>query len=352
LYLPIRLAIPRKNQMAPELLVAAIMLMALVLYALLGGADFGGGVWDLLASGPRARAQRALIADAIAPIWEANHVWLIVVIVLLFTAFPPAFYAIMVALHVPLTLMLIGIVMRGAAFTFRHYDSHRDDVQRRWSRIFAVASTITPVTLGMSVGGIVSGKIVSDLKNVGVEYYFDSWLAPFPVVLGLLTLAIFSFLAAVYLAAETDDPDLQNDFRARALMSALAVFCFAWLAFFLSESGAPRIREGLLHSTWAVPFHLITGAVAAGVMWMLWIRRYLLARALAAIQVAMILLGWGMAQYPYIVVPALTISEAAAPYATLRLLLIALASGAVLLFPSFYYLYRIFKGRKAFAVQD
>jgi len=338
--------------MAPEVIVAAIMLLALILYALLGGADFGGGVWDLLASGPRAKAQRALIADAIAPIWEANHVWLIVVIVLLFTAFPPAFYSIMVALHVPLTLMLIGIVMRGAAFTFRHYDSHRDDVQRRWSGIFAVASTITPVTLGMCVGGIVSGRIVSDLKTEGIDYYFASWLAPFPLALGLLTLALFSFLAAVYLAAEAEDVELKIDFRNRALISALVVFSFAWLAFILSETGAPRIRKGLLHSTWALPFHLITGATAAGAIWALWIRKYLLARALAAIQVALILTGWGMAQYPYIIVPALTISEAAAPVATLRLLLIALAGGAVLLFPSFYYLYRIFKGRKAFAIRD
>ena len=122
-----------------EVIVAGLMLVALIFYALLAGADFGGGVWDLLATGPRAERQRALIADAIGPIWEANHVWLILVVVILFTAFPPAFAAIMTALHIPLTLMLIGIVLRGAAFTFRTYDTQDNDVQRRWSRVFAIA---------------------------------------------------------------------------------------------------------------------------------------------------------------------------------------------------------------------
>src|SRR5262245_53745272 len=123
-----------------EVIVAGIMLISLILYALLGGADFGGGMWDLLASGERARKQRAAIAEAIGPIWEANHVWLILVIVLLFTAFPRAFAVMMTALHIPIAAMLLGIVLRGTTFVFRSYDSKADDVQRRWGTVFGISS--------------------------------------------------------------------------------------------------------------------------------------------------------------------------------------------------------------------
>src|SRR5436853_3282711 len=142
-----------------EVLLAGAMLVSLTFYVLMGGADYGGGVWDLLAWGPRTRQQRELIAQALGPVWEANHVWLILVIVILFTGFPPAFAAIATALHIPLTLMLIGIVLRGSAFTFRSYDRREDNVQRRWGRIFAIASLITPILLGLVVGAIASGEI-------------------------------------------------------------------------------------------------------------------------------------------------------------------------------------------------
>src|SRR5678815_2437613 len=149
----------RRHALPLETIIAGVMIAALVLYALLGGADYGGGVWDLFALGKRQREQRALIADAISPVWEANHVWLILVIVVLFTAFPPAFAAIATALHIPITLLLIGIVLRGTAFTFRTYDVQRDDVQRRWSLIFSIASIITPILLGTILGAIASGTI-------------------------------------------------------------------------------------------------------------------------------------------------------------------------------------------------
>src|SRR5262249_36676422 len=140
-------------------LIGFVMIASLVLYALGAGADFGGGVWDLLASGPRAKRQRELIAHAIGPIWEANHVWLILVIVLLFVAFPPAFAAMSIVSHIPLAVMLVGIVLRGSAFVFRSYDVQTDDVQTRWSRLFAVGSIVAPVMLGVCVGAIASGNI-------------------------------------------------------------------------------------------------------------------------------------------------------------------------------------------------
>src|SRR5215510_7591863 len=205
-----------------DVLIAGAMMISLTFYALLGGADFGGGVWDMFASGPRKQAQRELIAEAIGPVWEANHVWLILVVVLLFTAFPPAFAAIATALHIPLTLMLIGIVLRGSAFTFRSYDRRTDDVQRRWGRVFSSASLITPILLGVTVGAISSGRIRSDYTNFATAFV-SPWLAPFPFAVGFFALALFAFLAAAYLTVEAEDESLREDFRLRALVSAITV---------------------------------------------------------------------------------------------------------------------------------
>lgn len=352
-----------------EVLLAGVMLLSMTIYALLGGADYGGGVWDLFTRGPRAKEQRALIADAIGPIWEANHVWLILVIVILFTAFPPAFAAIMTALHIPLTLMLIGIVLRGTAFTFRTYDVQRDEVQRRWSVVFAISSVFTPVMLGICIGAIASGSIMVENGVVKTDF-FSSWLAPFPIAVGGFALALFAFLAAVYLTVEAggdaDDGDsnhgghggrsghvgaaLQEDFRVRALGAAVAVAVAALAVFLLSGSGAPRIRAGLSASPWALPLQIATGVTAIGAIWALWTRRFPLARALAALQVTLILWGWGVAQFPYLVEPSITIQAAAGPQVTLRLLLGALIVGALILFPSFFLLFRVFKGKQAFAV--
>jgi cytochrome bd ubiquinol oxidase subunit II len=325
-----------------ETIVAGVIIASLVLYALLGGADYGGGVWDLFAFGPRARRQRELIANAISPVWEANHVWLILVIVILFTAFPPAFAAIATALHIPITLLLIGIVLRGTAFTFRTYDVQRDDVQRRWSLVFSIASIITPILLGTILGAIASGtiRVESGMMTSG---FFQSWLAPFPIAVGFFALALFGFLAAVYLTLETRERELQEDFRLRALLSGVVVGLLALTVFVLAKTGAPTVRAGISRSWWALGLHLFTAIFAIGAFYALWTRRYTLARVCAAAQVTLILLGWAFAQYPHLVEPDITISSAAAPRITLQLLLGALVAGAILLFPSYYYLFRIFK---------
>ena len=325
-----------------EIVIASVMIAALVLYALLGGADYGGGVWVLFAFGRRAREQRTLIAKAISPVWEANHVWLILVIVLLFTAFPPAFAAIATALHIPITLLLIGIVLRGTAFTFRTYDLQRDDVQRRWSLVFSIASIITPVLLGTILGAIASGTI--RVENGAVTSGFlRSWLAPFPIAVGLFALTLFAFLAAAYLTVEAPKRELQEDFRARALVSGVAVGLLALTVFVLAKSGAPTVRAGISRSWWALGLHLLTGMFATAAFYALWTRRYKLARVCAAAQITLILLGWAFAQFPHVIEPDVTIASAAAPQITLELLLIALAAGAIVLFPSYYYLIRVFK---------
>lgn len=328
--------------MPMNLCVAGAMIAALTFYALLAGADYGGGVWDLLAFGRRAKAQRDLIAHAIGPVWETNHVWLILLVVLLFVGFPMAYAALATALHIPLTLALIGIVLRGAAFTFRTYDSQRDDVQRRWSRLFSYASLVTPVLLGVTLGAMASGKITVE-NDIVTSGYVLSWLAPFPFAVGFFVLVLFAFLAAVYLTLETNDPELQDDFRKRALAAGVVSGIMAALVFVLSAEGAPKVRAGLTASYFAIPLHGLTALCALGAFYTLWKRQYSAARILVAAQISLILWGWALAQYPCIIEPNITIDSAAAPPAMLRLLLIALAAGSIVLFPSIYYLFRIFK---------
>ncbi len=334
-------------ELTPAFLVAAAILAALTAYVLMAGADFGGGVWDLLATGPRRARQRALIADAIGPIWEANHVWLILVVVLLFVCFPAAFARLSITLHVPLTLMLVGIVLRGSAFTFRSYDSQRDDVQRRWGLLFSWASLVTPVLLGVAAGTAAAGRIPAAPAASFTAGYVTPWLQPFPFAIGALTLALFAFLAAVYLTVEARDPALQEDFRRRALAAQVALFLAAMVTLALARAGAPHVWEGLVASRWSPGYHAAVALPAVTAFAALLRRRYRLARLAAPVQATLILWGWGFVQYPYLLPPDLTIEGAAAPAATLELILAALALGFVVLVPSLAYLFRIFKGRDA-----
>lgn len=329
-----------------EFIAAGTMIVSLTFYALLGGADYGGGIWDLFASGPRAKAQRELISEAIGPIWEANHVWLILVVVILFTAFPPAFSVIATALHIPLTLVLIGIVMRGSAFTFRAYDSKRDDVQHRWSLMFSISSLLTPILLGVTLGAIASGTITVENGAV-TSGFIRSWFAPFPFAVGFFALTLFAFLAAVYLTLETENPELQEDFRKRALLTGLAVGVLALIVFLLSGSGAPQVRAGLTASWYAPALHLLTAIFALGAFYFLWMRRYRVARMCAIGQVILIIWGWAASQFPFIVEPHITITSAAAPRITLVLMLSALSAGTLLLLPSFFYLFSVFKSHRS-----
>jgi cytochrome d ubiquinol oxidase subunit II len=316
---------------------AGVILVALNAYVLLGGADFGGGVWDLFARGPRKTSQRDLIERAIGPVWEANHVWLILAVVLLFTCFPPAFARLAIALHVPLSLVLIGIVLRGSAFTFRSYGAGREE-ERRWGRVFAVASLVTPIVLGVVVGAVASGAVRDVGRGTGdgfYQLYMAPWLTPFAFAVGLFALACFAFLAAVYLTLEARERALQEDFRRRAIGAGVAVFIMAALGLLLSHQG-PRVGGGLVTAA---------GIVAASAFAALWGRRYRAARVAAAAQVSLILWGWGLAQFPYLLPPDLTVARAAAPAVTLELVLGALGLGALVLFPSLYYLFRVFKAK-------
>ncbi len=329
----------------PAVLLAGAVVVALNAYVVLAGADFGGGVWDLFARGPRRDRQRDLIAHAIGPVWEANHVWLILVVVLLFTCFPPVFSRIAIALHIPITLILLGIVLRGSAFTFRSYGGDDVPTQRRWGRLFATASLVTPLLLGVAVGTIAAGRVRPPTGAGFVTDYIKPWLSLFTASVGVLTLLLFAFLAAVYLTLEADEGEVREDFRRRALGSGVAVFLAAMLTLALAWQEAPLVWNGLVTAPRAIPVHLLTGASASLALWALWRRRYALARAAAVAQISFILWGWALAQFPWLLPPSLGIAEAAAPAITLKLTLGALALGAAVLFPSLFYLFRVFKSQ-------
>ncbi len=324
--------------------VCGALLVALTVYVLTGGADYGGGVWDLLASGPRAKAQRELIERAIGPIWEADHVWLILVVVIVFEAFPPAFAAIMIAMHIPLTLMLVGIVLRGSAFSFRSYGGGPERAQIRWDRMFSIASLVTPVLLGVIVGAIASGRIPKDPRHLG-DFVWP-WMTPFCFAVGIFAVALFAYLAAIYATLEPAEAEVREDFRQRALIAGTAVGMIAGVVLLLSIHGAPEIWAGLTERVWTWPLIWITSILGLAALYALRVRRFQIARLCAAGEVSLIVWGWAFAQFPYLLEPDLDIYNAAAPPVTLHILAGALTAGAFILFPSYRYLMLVFKSHR------
>ena len=321
--------------------VAVSILASLVLYCLLGGADFGGGIWNLLCRGRRGAAQRELIDHAIGPVWETNHIWVIVAVVVLFTGFPPAFAALSTSLFIPVTLMLAGIVLRGAGFAFHYYNLHEGGGRGRWGTLFASASLLTPLLLGIVIGSVSSGFLRSPAPGYAGASW--EWLSAFPLSVGVLTLAVFSYLAAVYLILETPDAELREDFRRRALWSAGTVALLLLLVLQMARKGAPEFYQALLKSRWSTGLVFLTAASGVASFAALLLRAYPIARVCAAAQTVLVLVGWGAAQHPYLIRPDITIATAASPPATLRLILVVLAAGALFLFPSIFLLFRIFK---------
>ncbi|MDA8343859.1 MAG: cytochrome d ubiquinol oxidase subunit II [Thermaerobacter sp.] len=325
---------------------AILALLALTAYALLGGADFGGGAWDLLASGPRGEGQRAAISRAMGPVWEANHVWLIFLLVLLFTAFPAAFVAVVIALFLPLHLVLLGVILRGASFVFRAHGAHsgpRAPLQRTFGAAFGAASTLTPVLLGAALAAVSSGGIRARPGGMVTAPPLHSWFTPFAIATGLLTLALSSYLAAVYLTLETQGR-LREDFRRRALGAGIALLLLAALDLPLMAWDAPRLFSRLWSPT-AAPLLIGGFLLALFSLALVYRRRFGLGRVLSALSGIALLWGWGFAQWPYVVYPDFSILASAAPKPALLQILYTLPVGVLLLAPSLYLLFKVFKGR-------
>ncbi len=328
--------------MCLEVVLAGVILGSLTFYVLLGGADFGAGVWHLFARGSRASAERQLIGDAIAPIWEANHVWLITVITVLFAAFPPVYALLSTVLHIPIVILLIGIVLRGSAFAFRHYDVKPDGAHLYWEQLFAASSLITPVLFGIILGSITSGRVTLTGKSFW-SVFVQPWLQPFPLTVGVFALVLFAYLAAVYLILEARDEGLQELFRRRAIIAALVAAFLEETVMLLARTGATRLWSEVHGTLWGGLAELSSALFAMSGIYLLWRRHFWWARLCAIGQVTIALWTLGIAQFPYLVPPSLTVFNAAAPQATLNIIFAVLCFGALLLFPSLFYLYRVFK---------
>jgi cytochrome bd ubiquinol oxidase subunit II len=321
--------------------VLSIMFLGLVAYGLFGGADFGAGIWDLLAGGTRRGArQRELIEHSIAPVWEANHVWLIFVLVVLWTAFSGAFAAIVSTMYIPLTLAAFGMIARGAAFAFRKSITTLG-MRRFLGASFALSSLVTPFFLGAVVGGVASGRVPPGIAQGDVV---TSWINPTSLLGGVLAVLVCAYLAAVFLCEDAHREgadDLAEWFRLRALGTAALTGLVGIAGLFVLRSDAPRLFSGLTGRAAPVVALSVVAGVAA--LWLLLTRRYVPARAASALAVTAILVGWALAQYPYLLLPGLTIEEAARGRATLVAMLVALVVGAVILVPALVYLYALFQ---------
>lgn len=327
-------------------LCAALALGGLIAYVLLGGADFGGGVWDFLASGPRREQQREAIENALAPVWEANHVWLIFVIVLLFTCFPGGYAALCTGLFIPMHVVLLGIVLRGAAFVFRKYGAMTGGetrAMRLWDLTFGGASVISPLLLGMSFGAITSGAVRAEASTTSNL----PWISPYSLGCGFLALSTCAYLAAVYLVVETDG-EVREDFRKRAVATGTTTAALAALVLLLAYREAHWFVEQLF-SLRSLPIVVVgIGCFAASAL-AVFRRHYLLSCVCAIAEVIALLIGWGVAHREFIVYPDFPLVTSAAPSAMLRFVLISTLFGLLLLVPSLVFLMRVFKGHLFFS---
>ena len=324
------------NHSAETIAVAVLLIVAIAGYALFAGADLGGGIWDLLAGGDqRGAAPRAEIDASVTPVWEANHVWIIFGLVVFWTGFPSAFGAVMTALFVPLALSLLGIVLRGVGFAFRH-EAERLSTKRLYGAMFAASSLITPFFLGTVVGAVATGAVPA---NPGGNV-FSAWTSPTAVVTGVLFVATCAYISGIYLVADCDRrgrPDMARYFRRRALAAGMAAGMLAAINLVLLRDSAPYLWDRLLGPALPAVVVSVVGGIAALVL--LPTNRPHLLRGAAALAVAGVVAGWGVAQYPWILPGALTLAQGSAPLSTQLALFAVLGLAVLLVLPAFAWLY-------------
>jgi cytochrome bd ubiquinol oxidase subunit II len=319
--------------------VGAILLAGITLYAVLGGADFGGGLWDLLAgTTARGRAARDLIDESITPIWEANHVWLIFDLVIFWTAFPHAFASVMTALALPIWLAVGGIVLRGAGFAFRK-EITRLSLQRAAGAAFAFSSLLTPFFMGTVVGAIATGAVPADASHASLA----AWTSPTALLSGFVFVAACGYLAAVYLVVEAGrrgDRPMRAYFTRRALGAAVAAGALSLAALFEVQNSDPAFFNRLTGR--ALPLVGLAGVCGLAVLALLTAGRTKGIRAIAALGVAAVIWGWGVAQYP-VLLPrtAVTLTNAGATQATFVALVVVTIAAVILVVPSFALLYTL-----------
>ncbi len=317
--------------------IAVVLFFGVSAYALLGGADFGAGFWDLVAGGAdRGRRPREVVDHSIGPVWEANHVWLIFCLVVLWTAFSEAFASIMLTLFVPLTLAALGIVLRGSSFAFRK-EVYRERSRRNFGSIFAVSSVLVPFCLGAVAGGIASGRVPAGGTSGDI---WESWLNPTSILGGVLAVVVCAYLAATYMvydAERTAGPDMVEYYRRRALVMAVVAGVLALAGIFILRDDARYVFDGM--TARALPLVILSALCGIGSIFLLLRTNHRGARLVAAGAVVAIIWGWGVAQWPYMLPTSLKVSAAAAPDPTLVTVLVVFVIAAIVILPSLALLY-------------
>ncbi|GAA3511393.1 cytochrome d ubiquinol oxidase subunit II [Aeromicrobium panaciterrae] len=324
--------------MSLAVLVAVAMFAGILAYALFGGADFGSGFFDLTAGGSeRGGELRALIDHSIGPVWEANHVWLIYVLVIWWTGFPETFAAATTTLTLPLALALVGIVLRGASFAFRKYSATLAQA-RLFGIVFAGSSLITPFFLGAAAGAVASGRVPAE----GNGDQLSSWLHPTSMLGGVIAVGTCAFLAGVFLTADAlraDQRQLSETLRIRTLGVGIVTGAVVLAALIPIKHDAPTLSDRLLGP--AMPVIVVSALAGLATLVLLVRRRYPAARVTAVAAVAAVVLGWGVAQYPWMLVDEVKIDDAAGADATLAGLLVVVGLAAVVVLPALVYLFRL-----------
>ena len=326
-------------------IIIIILGAAFLLYTLLGGADFGAGIIESFAG----RREEVTISRAIAPVWEANHVWLILAIVILFTGFPLVYSSLSTVLHIPLMIVLLGIITRGSAFTFRHYDVVLDKSHKYYTLLFRISSFITPVFLGIILGAMMLGRITFDTSLSFYEVFIAPWLNLFCISMGIFSTCLFAYISSIFLVGETKI-DRERKMYVRFSRRCMLLTMFTGLLVFITASiaGHDLLRD-FSHSITSI-ITLVLASVLCPVIWHFLKKEknktaYL--RIGVSLQVTLILVGWFYIQFPVLIRlhnnKDLTFFNTQAPYATLQQLLIALLVGLVLIIPGFIYLFKVFK---------
>lgn len=330
--------------MTPEVIVLLLILLALGIYTMFGGADFGVGVWQFNLALRAPAEDRALMHAAIGPVWETNHVWLIFAIVLLLNAFPPALAAAGQAIWVPLLLALVGIIFRGAAFAFRAYSIGAQKEQDRWEAVFALASTMAPFFLGAAAGTIASGAIELDADGRFRGNSLTAWMTPLAWYMAFFTVGMCAYAAAVLLAGEgyrAGKPHLADRWRLRSLWIGSVVGAMAVIGLVVVKVSATHLWQGLMgYAAPAVALSMAGGFLSLVAMGR---RLYVLSAAGVFFAEFAVILAWGMSQYPYLIPQQMTIAQAAAPANVLVVMVVCALGGMALLAPGLIYLFVIFK---------
>ncbi len=318
---------------------AVVLLIGIVAYAIFGGADFGAGFWDLTAGGTdRGMAPRGVIDHSIAPVWEANHVWLIFILVVLWTSFSEAYASIFLTLFVPLTIAALGVVLRGSSFAFRKAVTPLKQ-RRAFGAVFASSSVLVPFCFGAVAGAVASGRVPAG--GVAGDPV-DSWINPTSILGGVLAVCVCAYLAAVYLvfdAHRLSDDDMVEYFRHRAVIAAVVAGVVAFGGIFVLRADAEYLFDGL--TSRALPLVILSALCGVGSLILLVRANHRGARLLAIGAVASVIGAWGVAQWDYILPESLTFEDAAAPSGTITAVILATVLAVVLVVPSFVLLFRL-----------